>query len=126
MRFLFLVTAVAITTAGAAQAATQRFALRFGATPTSPIAPPVRCAFPLPGHELCPAIQADYVSNFDTVVPKAIRSCGASFVRLEPLTEGAMRAFFNVDSSRISSVVACIKGKVPQGTVDAAPEPDAR
>lgn len=98
--------------------ATSRFALRFGVTPSSPIAPPVPCLVRLPGHELCPVVPPDYIPNFDTIVPQAIRSCGASFVRFEPLTEGAMRAFFDVDSDRASTVVGCINRQVPQGTVD--------
>ena len=106
--------------AGAAQSATVRYALRFGATPISPIAPPVPCFVSIPGHELCAALQSDYVPNFETFVPKAIQSCGASFVRFEPLTEGAVRAFFDVHSGRPADVVACVNGHVPQGTVDAA------
>ena len=110
--------------AGAAQSATLQYALRFGATPTSPIAPPVPCFVSLPGYEFCPALQPDYVPNFQTIVPKAIRSCGASFRRFQPLTEGAVRAFFDVDSSRAADVVDCIKAQVPQGTVDVAAEGD--
>jgi hypothetical protein len=60
--------------------------------------------------------------NYERVVPQAIQSCGASFVRFEPLTEGAERAFFDVDSGRAAQVVACVKRHVPQGNVDADAE----
>lgn len=117
MRQLLLLAA-AIFLLAADKPATVRYALRFGATPTSPTAPPVPCAFPMPGHTLCPNFQPDYVPNYETVVPKVIQSCGASFVRFQPLTDGAERAFFDVESGRATETVACIKQRVPQGNVD--------
>ena len=120
MRQFFLLAATAIFLSGAGKAESLRYSLRFGATPTSPIGPLVPCAVPTPGHMLCPYLEPDYVPNYERVVPQAIQSCGASFVRFEPLTEGAERAFFELDSSRSAEVVACIKHHVPQGNVDAA------
>lgn len=99
-----------------------RYSLRFGATPTSPIGPPIPCAVPTPGHELCPYYEPDYVPNYETVVPQTIRSCGASFVDFAPLTEGAVRAFFDVNPVRASAIVDCIKQHVPQGYVEVASE----
>ena len=63
-------------------------------------------------------LAADYVPSYETVVPQAIQSCRASFIRFEPLTEGVERAFFDVDSGREKEVVSCIKRHVPQGNVD--------
>lgn len=122
MRQLFLLAAAAIFLSGAGKPESLRYALRFGASPTSPIGPPVPCAVPTPGHTLCPYLEPDYVANYERVVPQALQSCGASFVRFEPMTEGAERAFFDVDSVQAAKVVACIKRHVPQGSVDAAPE----
>jgi hypothetical protein len=62
------------------------------------------------------------VPNYETVVPQAIASCGASFIRFEAMTEGAERAFFYVPSDRALSAVACIKRHVPQGNVEASTE----
>jgi hypothetical protein len=101
---------------------TLRYELRFGATPTSPIGPPVPCAVPRPGHELCPYLEPDYVPNYEAVVPQTIRSCGASFVSFQPMTEGAQRAIFDVDPHRTSVVIDCIKRRVPQGHVEAVVE----
>lgn len=94
------------------------FALRFGATPTSPIGPPVPCKVPKPEHELCPYLEPDYVPKYETVVPETIQSCGATFVRFEAMTEGAERAFFNVEPARAAAAVACIKKQLPQGNID--------
>ena len=113
-----LLAAAAIFLSAAASAGSVRYALRFGAAPTSPIGPPVPCAVPSPGHMLCPYREPDYVPNYETVVPQAIQSCGGSFVRFEPLTEGAERAYFDVDSVRAAAVVACLKQHVPQANVD--------
>lgn len=119
VRQLFLLTVAATFLSAAAEPVTLQYALRFGATPTSSIGPPVPCAVPTAGHTLCPYLEPDYVANYETVVPQAIQSCGASFVRFEPLTDGAERAFFQVDSGRSAEAVACIKQHVPQGNVDA-------
>ena len=120
MRQLFLLAAAATFLSAAAKPETVQYALRFGATPTSPIGPPVPCAVPTPGHALCSYVEPDYVPNYEKVVPQAIQMCGASFVRFQPLTEGAERAFFEVASGRAAQVVACLKQRVPQGNVDAA------
>lgn len=122
MRQPFALVAAAAFLSAAAKPETLQYALRFGATPTSPIGPPVPCAVPVPGHMLCPYFQTDYVPNYEKVVPQAIQSCGASFVRFEPLTEGAERAFFEVAAGRAAAVVACIKQHVPQGNVDTPAE----
>lgn len=122
MRQLFLLAVAATFLSAAAKPETLQYALRFGATPTSPIGPPVPCAVPTPGHTLCPYIEPDYVPNYGKVVPQAIQQCGASFVRFEPLTEGAERALFEVASGRAAQVVVCIKQHVPQGNIDAPPE----
>ena len=105
---------------GAGKPDNRGYALRFGATPTGPIGPPVPCTHPTPDHRLCPYLEPDYVPNYKIVVPQAIQSCGASFIRFEALTEGAERAYFEVDSGRAAEVVACIKRRVPQGNVDRA------
>jgi hypothetical protein len=107
---------------GADQPATLRYELRFGATPTSPIGPPVRCPAPTPGHEFCPYQEPDYVPNYEKVVPQAIQSCGGSFVGFEAMTEGAELAIFSVDPDRVAEVLNCIKRRVPQGNVEAAGE----
>ena len=108
------------------QSQVQRFSVRFGATPTSPIAPPVRCATPTPGRIFCPYQEPDYVPHFESVVPAAIQSCGASFVRFEPLTEGAERAYFDVRADKAAAVVDCIKQRLPQGNMEAAVGPIVR
>jgi len=95
-----------------------RFALRFGATPTSPIGPPIPCKVPKPGHELCPNVEPDYVPKYETVVPETIQSCGAIFIRFEAMTEGAERAFFDVGPTHAAAAVACIKKQLPQGNID--------
>ena len=82
-----LILAAALFGSGANEPELVAYDLRFGATPTSPIGPPVPCAAPTPGHELCPYVEPDYIPNYETVVPQTIVSCGASFVRFEPLTE---------------------------------------
>lgn len=115
---LFVCSAAALFLLGGGKAQSLRYALRFGATPTSPIGPPVPCAAPTAGHTLCPYLEPDYVPNYESAVPEAIRTCGASFVRFEPLTEGAQRAYFDVDSGRAADVAACLKQHVPQGSVD--------
>lgn len=120
VRHVFLLAVSAAFLSAATKSETLHYALRFGATPTSPIGPPVPCAAPTPGHTLCPYLEPDYVPNYETAVPHAIQSCGALFVRFEPLTEGAERAFFQVDTDRASKVVACIKQHVPQANVEAA------
>lgn len=119
MRQLFLLAAAATFPSAAAKPETVQYALRFGAAPTSPIGPPVTCAVATPGHTLCSYLEPDYVPNYEKVVPQAIQLCGASFVRFEPLTEGAERAFFEVASGRAAEVVACLKQHVPQANVDA-------
>jgi len=98
-----------------------RYQVRFGATPTSPIGPPVPCADPKPGRELCPYLEPDYVPNYETAVPQAIRSCRASFVSFRPLTEGAVLALFDVPPAQATTVEACIKQRLPQGYVEPAP-----
>ena len=118
LHLIFL--AASLGASGANEPETLRYDLRFGATQSSPIGPPVPCAVPTPGHELCPYVEPDYVPNYDTVVPRAIVSCGATFVRFEPMTEGAERAFFDVPLARALAAVACIKQHVPQGAVEAA------
>ena len=117
MRHLFLL-ATALLVCAATDPASLRFDIRFGATPTSPIGPPVPCANPTPGHELCPYAETDYVPNYETVVPQTIRSCGGSFVRFEAMTEGAERAFFDVHADRARAVAACISEHLPQGHVE--------
>jgi hypothetical protein len=64
------------------------------------------------------------VPDYAKVVPQVIQECGASFVRLEPLMEGAERALFDVGAAQSAEVVACIKKHVPQGNVE-APSQDA-
>lgn len=118
MRRLFILAAT-LFVSGASEPEFLRYDVRFGATPTSPIGPPVPCANPAPGHELCPYMEPDYVPNYETAVPQVIVSCGASFVGFEPLTEGAERAFFQVLRNRAPTAVACIKRHLPQGTVEA-------
>jgi hypothetical protein len=86
----------------------------------------VPCAHPTQGHELCPYIEPDYVPNYENVVPQVIRSCGATFTRFEPLSEGAERAFFDIGADRDSTVVGCIKLHVPQAHVERAAEKLAR
>jgi len=81
----------ALFLSGAVKPALLTYDLRFGATPTSPMGPPVPCRVPTPGHEMCPYLEPDYVPNYETDVPQTIRSCGASFVRFEALTDGAER-----------------------------------
>ena len=93
------------------------YELRFGATPTSPIGPPVPCAHPTPGHSLCPYLEPDYVADYESLVPRAIQSCGGSFDHFEALTEGAERAIFSVDRKSASAVTDCIRRQVPQGHV---------
>lgn len=95
------------------------YELRFGATPTSPIGPPVPCAHPTPGHSLCPYLEPDFVPNYQSVVPQAINSCGGTFERFEALTEGAERAIFTVETGLESAVADCIRRQVPQGHVAA-------
>lgn len=121
MRQLILLAA-ALSLSGAGQPQTLSYELRFGATPTSPIGPPVPCQLPTPGHAMCPYQEPDYVSNYESVVPQAILSCGGSFVGFEAMTEGAELAIFNVDPDRAPVVVNCIKQRVPQGNVEAAGE----
>ena len=70
-----LAVAAALLASGAGKPETLRYELRFGATPTSPIGPPVPCAIPTAGHALCPYREPDYVPNYEEVVPQAIRSC---------------------------------------------------
>ena len=113
---LFIAAALFVTGAGKPQTVT--YGLRFGATPASPIGPPVPCAHPTAGHELCPYLEPDFVPNYEAVVPQAIRSCGASFVRFEPLTDGAERAFFDVPADRAAAAVDCIKKRVPNANID--------
>jgi len=112
--------AASILLPGAGQAETLSYELRFGATPTSPIGPPVPCQVPTPGHAMCPYLEPDYVPDFETVVPHAIQSCGGSFIAFEAMTEGAELAIFTVASDRAPVVVSCIKQRVPQGNVEAA------
>jgi hypothetical protein len=121
-RLLLLAAAIFISGAGKPESSLT-YELRFGATPTSPIAPPVPCAAPTPGHTLCPYIEPDYVPNYEKVVPQAIRSCGASFIRFNALTEGAESAFFGVGSNRAAAAIACIQRQLPQ--VHVAGPPDA-
>lgn len=118
MRQLFILAA-ALFASGASEPEVLRYDVRFGATPTSPIGPPIPCVTPTPGHEWCPYVEPDYVPNYETVVPQAIVSCGASFVRFEPMTEGAERAFFQVPRRGAPAAVACIKRHLPQGNVEA-------
>ena len=94
-----------------------RFELWFGATPTSPIGAPVPCAVPEPGHELCHRPEPDYVPNYETAVPKAIQSCGASFVGFREMTEGKTAATFDVDPAQAGEIVRCIKQRLPQGFI---------
>ena len=122
MRRVFISTVVAVFLVASAAPEKLQYALHFGTTPTSPIGPPVPCAVPTPGHALCPFLELDYVPNFEKVVPQAITTCGASFVRFEPLTDGAERAWFEVDSGRAAEILTCVKQHVPQGNVDALPE----
>ncbi|MFL6724998.1 MAG: hypothetical protein ACJ8FS_00610 [Sphingomicrobium sp.] len=118
MRQLFLLAAALFVT-GASDPEPLRYYLRFGTTPTSPIAAPVPCAAPTPGHELCPRLLPDYVPNYESVVPQAIRSCGASFVGFEAMTDGAERAKFDVaPGPNAGSVIACIKRRLPQGYIE--------
>jgi hypothetical protein len=63
-------------------------------------------------------LEPDYVPKYDTVVPETIQSCGATFVRFEAMTEGAERAFFDVEPTRAAEAVACIKKQLPQGNID--------
>jgi len=79
--------------------------------------PPVPCLHPTPGHELCHQVEADYVANYQTVVPLLIRSCGASFVAFEDMTDGKESASFDVDPKLATAVVACVKQHLPQGYV---------
>ena len=118
-----LVIAVALFLAAADKLPALRYSLSFGATPTSPIGPPVPCKNPSPGHELCPYLEPDYVADYESVVPQAIQSCGASFLGFQALTEGAQRAFFDVDPDRAGVVVECIKKHVPQAHVVAPGDP---
>ena len=109
-----LLLAAALSVSGAAPA-TPRFELRFGATPVSPIGPPVPCPGSPPGGALCHRTEPDYVANYETVVPRAIRSCGAAFAGFQAMTEGAEIASFDVDSKQeVGQVVACIEQRLPQ------------
>lgn len=117
VRQLFLLAA-AFLVSGANKPEALRYELRFGSTLTSPIGPPVPCAHPTPGHELCPSVEPDYVPNYETFVPQTILSCGGSFVRFAPMTDGAERAFFDVPPDRAHAAVECIKRQVPQGHVE--------
>jgi len=110
----------ALFLSGAVKPALLTYDLRFGATPTSPIGPPVPCRVPTPGHELCPYLEPDYVPNYETDVPQTIRSCGASFVRFEALTDGAERAYFEISSDHALAAVDCIKRHFPHGAIDGA------
>lgn len=114
---LLLATALILSGSGDRKIDTARFELWFGATPTSPIGPPVPCLNPTPDHMLCPSYEADYVPDYETIVPRAIQSCGASFVSFHPMTEGKMGAYFDVDRTRSSEIVNCIKQRLPQGSV---------
>jgi hypothetical protein len=117
----FVLLAVALALSAAAIADGPLFyELRFGATPTSPIGPPVPCAHPRPGRSLCPYLEPDYVPDYESVVPRAIQSCGGSFDRFEALTEGGERAIFSADRKSASAVTDCIRRQVPQGHVAAS------
>lgn len=122
MRQLILLAMAATALSAPAKPETLHYTLLFGATPTSPIGRPVPCAVPTPGHALCPYLEPDYVPNYEHVVPQAIQTCGASFVRFELLTDGAERAFFDADSRRAAEIIACIKEHLPQGNVDGTAE----
>ena len=120
MRQLFLLAAALFVT-GAGDPEALRYNYWFGTTPTSPIAAPVPCAAPRPGHDLCGRLLPDYVPNYESVVPQAIRSCGASFVSFEALTDGAERASFDVAAGQnAASVLGCIKRRLPQGHIEPA------
>jgi len=67
---------------------------------------------------LCPYVEPDYVPNYENVVPQAVQSCGATFRRFEPLTDGAANAVFEVSADRAAAVLECIKNRVPQGHVE--------
>lgn len=54
--------------------------------------------------------------NFEKVVPQAITTCGASFVRFEPLTDGAERAWFEVDSGRAAEILTPSNSTFRKGT----------
>ena len=112
------------SSAADAKSPSVRYGLRFGATPTSPIGPPVPCKMPSPGHTLCPYFEPDFVPNYQTVLPQTIRSCGGSFISFEPLTDGAERAYFDVEPDRATVVVGCIKQQVPNGKIE--PPSDGR
>jgi hypothetical protein len=114
-----ILLAAALFVSGAAQRKVEpiRFELWFGATPSSPIAAPEPCLHPRPGHELCPRLLPDYIANSETVVPQVIRSCGASFVSFEVMTDGKEGALFDVDPDDSSAVRGCIKRQLPQGSV---------
>ena len=122
MRRYFLVAA-ALFVSGTGKPESLRYELRFGATPTSPIGPPVPCAVSTPGHTLCPYLEPDYVPNYESAVPQAIQSCGASFVGFQALTEGAESASFAVAPDRAAAVIGCIRQRLPQADVDAG-QPD--
>ena len=115
-RLLLLAAAIFVSGAGKPESSLT-YELRFGATRTSPIGPPVPCAAPTPGHTLCPYVEPDYVPNYETVVPQAIRSCGASFSGFQSLTEGAESAFFDVRPDRQAAVTKCIQRHLPQAHV---------
>ena len=115
-RLVLLAAAIFVSGAGKPQNSLT-YELRFGATPTSPIGPAVPCAAPKPGHMLCPYVEPDYVPNYETVVPQAIRSCGASFVTFQSLTEGAVSAFFEVRPDREAVVSKCVQRRLPQAHV---------
>lgn len=67
---------------------------------------------------MCPYVEPDYIPKYETVVPETIQSCGATFVRIEAMAEGAERAFFYVKPARATAAVACIKKELPQGNID--------
>jgi hypothetical protein len=71
---------------------------------------------------LCPYREPDYVPNYESVVPAAIQSCGASFTGFEAMTEGAEIASFDVDPDRAPAIVDCIKQRLPQAHVETAAE----
>ena len=112
---LLLLLAVALFVSAAVEPA--RFEVWFGTTPTSPLPHPVPCKNPTPGRELCPYVEPDYIPNYGTVVPKVIQECGGTSITFSSMTEGKMKASFDLASSGASNVIRCIQQRLPQASV---------
>lgn len=59
----------------------------------------------------------DFIARYETVVPKALRMCGARFAGFDgTMSDGAEFAYFEIDGDS-KAVTACVEHRLPQGKV---------